>query len=223
MHLIVLNKMAWHDLGRHVGNLAVTALKSYSRGHVRLASADPTTPPKISFALLDDERDYERLVDGFRFVLELATDPEVAQIGGPAFNPNFRIVANLEKRTRWNGLKARALAASLDIGPLRSLFLRGRVDVERLLADEGALRACVRRLSAPQLHPLGTCRMGTSNDPEAVVDAVGRVHGVERLRVVDASIFPTITRGYTHFLVLMAAEKLADAVKSDRRPAIPKA
>jgi 5-(hydroxymethyl)furfural/furfural oxidase len=223
MHLIVLNKMAWHDLGRHVGNLAVTALKSYSRGRVELASADPTTPPRVSFALLDDERDYERLVDGFRFVLELATDPEVTEIAGPAFNPNFRIADNLEKRTRWNGLKARALAAGLDVGPLRSLFLRDRVDVERLLGDESALRACVRRFSAPQLHPLGTCRMGTADDPEAVVDGVGRVHGIEGLRVVDASIFPTITRGYTHFLVLMAAEKLADAVKSGRRPGVPAA
>ena len=51
--------------------------------------------------------------------------------------------------------------------------------------------------------------MGRANDPDAVVDGAGRVHGMRGLRVVDASIVPTIPRGYPHFIIIMAAEKIA--------------
>lgn len=73
----------------------------------------------------------------------------------------------------------------------------------------------MRATALPQFHPLGTCKMGVDTDASAVVDSRGRVHGVQGLRVVDASIFPTMPRGYTHFPTLMAAEKIADAIRHD--------
>jgi len=66
-------------------------------------------------------------------------------------------------------------------------------------------------------HPVGTCRMGRSDDPLAVVDSTLRVKGVDRLRVVDASIMPTITSGNTNSPTLMIAEKTAELIARDWR------
>ena len=70
----------------------------------------------------------------------------------------------------------------------------------------------IRHHAESAYHPCGTCRMGSDSD--AVVDPNGRVMGVERLRVVDSSIFPHITNGNLNAPTIMLAEKLADAIKA---------
>jgi choline dehydrogenase len=64
-------------------------------------------------------------------------------------------------------------------------------------------------------HPVGTARMGPADDPNAVVDAQLRVHGVKRLRVVDASVMPTITSGNTNAPTLMIAERAAHWIRAE--------
>jgi choline dehydrogenase len=66
-------------------------------------------------------------------------------------------------------------------------------------------------------HPAGSCKMGT--DTMAVVDPQLRVHGVGRLRVIDASIMPTVTSGNTNAPTVMIAEKGADMIMADATPA----
>lgn len=218
MHLMAFNKCGWHALGARVGAVTVSVLKSYSKGRVELAGADPATAPKVHCDLLADSRDDERLVSGVRFTLELLTDPTVAKMRRRLFFPDGRLVASLSRRNAWNRFKAWAIASVLDRAPLRRMLLaKARIDPETLLTDERALRDFVRRCAQLQFHVCGTCRMGHADDADAVVDSAGRVYGMEALRVVDASIFPTVPRGYTHFIVLMAAEKMADAIKSDWR------
>jgi choline dehydrogenase len=79
---------------------------------------------------------------------------------------------------------------------------------------ETDLEEFVRAQSETLYHPAGTCRMGADDD--SVVDPELRVRGVERLRVVDASVMPTIIRGHTHAPTVMIAEKGADLIRDSR-------
>ena len=79
---------------------------------------------------------------------------------------------------------------------------------EQLLAEIGNIATTI-------FHPVGTCRMG--HDPHAVVGADLRVHGLDGLRIVDASIMPTIVSGNTASPVVMIAEKAADMIRAERR------
>jgi choline dehydrogenase len=77
--------------------------------------------------------------------------------------------------------------------------------------DDNALRAHNAKFTETLYHPIGTCKMG--QEAAAVVDSELRVHCVEGLRVVDASIMPTIIGGNTNAPVMMIAEKAADLIQ----------
>ncbi len=80
------------------------------------------------------------------------------------------------------------------------------------LDGEADLVAAAGQLGTTIFHPVGTCKMGPASDPSAVVDADLRVHGIEGLRVCDASIMPTITSGNTNSPTVMIAEKAAASI-----------
>jgi choline dehydrogenase len=83
--------------------------------------------------------------------------------------------------------------------------------------DEEALAKAAGDIGTTIFHPVGTAKMGLTSDPHAVVDARLRVLGIEGLRVIDASVMPTITSGNTNSPTMMIAEKGAQMVLADQR------
>lgn len=79
--------------------------------------------------------------------------------------------------------------------------------------SDAEIDAFVRQKADSAYHPSCTCKMGLPSDPMAVVDPNTRVLGLERLRVVDASIMPSIVSGNLNSPTIMMAEKAADIIK----------
>ena len=90
-------------------------------------------------------------------------------------------------------------------------FCNGEIGPGPAAKSDADLERWVRAKSQTIYHPVGTCRMG--NDAKAVVDSSLRVHGLDGLRVVDASIMPTHVRAHPHAAVVMIGEKAADLVQ----------
>jgi choline dehydrogenase len=83
------------------------------------------------------------------------------------------------------------------------------------IANDNELARAAGELGTTIFHPVGTCKMGS--DPMAVVDDRLRVHGIAGLRVIDASIMPTVPSGNTNAPTIMVAEKGADMIKEDAK------
>ena len=81
--------------------------------------------------------------------------------------------------------------------------------------DDDALDKYVWDTAIQIFHPVGTAKMGPADDPEAVVDQFGRVHGLDGLRVVDASIMPNIPRANTNLTCIMIGEHIADSMLNE--------
>jgi choline dehydrogenase len=87
------------------------------------------------------------------------------------------------------------------------------------IETDAEIDAFVRQRAESAYHPSCSCKMGPDSDPSAVVDGECRVHGVESLRVVDASIMPSIPSGNLNAPTIMLAEKAADLIRG--RPPLP--
>jgi len=132
----------------------------------------------------------------------------------PSMQPHY-LSTDRDRRTAVAGVKfARRIAAT---EPMKSLMAREFRPGNDVRTDDEILHFC-REYGATIFHPTGTAKMGTPDDPLAVVDEKLRVRGVDGLRVVDASIMPTLVSGNTNVPIVMVAERasefiLADAVK----------
>ena len=86
---------------------------------------------------------------------------------------------------------------------------------DEMVASDTAVEAYLRQMVSTIFHPVGTARMGPDGDERAVVDGQCRVRGVEGLRVVDASIMPTIPRANTNLTCIMIGERVADWMRAE--------
>jgi len=83
--------------------------------------------------------------------------------------------------------------------------------------SEAELVQAAGQIGTTIFHPVGTCKMGRADDPAAVVDPQLRVRGIDGLRVIDASVMPTITSGNTNAPVMMIAERGSRMVQNDAK------
>lgn len=102
--------------------------------------------------------------------------------------------------------------AAIAADPAMADFLGPPVPAALALDDDAAMAAYVRAVVAPWYHPCGTCRMGPDPAAGAVVGDDLRVHGVDRLRVADASVLPTVPRAPTNLTVIAIGERAAEII-----------
>jgi 5-(hydroxymethyl)furfural/furfural oxidase len=221
MYLNVQNKTSWSRLGHQIANISLALWKPMARGRVALTAPDAGQPPLVEFNFLGHELDLRRMVDGYRRMVDILRDERVRALTGTMFPVRFSDrLRRLNQYTSANVVLSSAVATLLDIipalsGPVFSLLADRRVDLLRLVEDEAALADLIRDNVGGMFHPVGTCRMGAANDRAAVTDPAGRVRGIAGLRVVDASIMPTLPRGNTNMPTLMVAEKVAATIRDD--------
>jgi 5-(hydroxymethyl)furfural/furfural oxidase len=219
MFAAVVSKSAWHSVGEQIASMLLWVNKTYSEtGQLKLASRDWQAEPIVEFNLLSDKRDLDRLMSGFRMMAALQMSDELGKITSDHFPASYSDrVRKLGVVNNKNMLLTSLISLILD-GPafLRSYFIDRFVvegfRIDQVLTDDVALEAFIRKATIGVWHASCSCRMGSAEDPMAVVDPNGRVRGIEGLRVVDASIFPVVPCANTNFPTLMTAEKIADAI-----------
>jgi 5-(hydroxymethyl)furfural/furfural oxidase len=214
-----IDRTAWHDVGKQLGALVVWINKTFSRdGEVRLVSKDWRATPSVNFRLLSDERDVQRLIEGLRLVGQFQLTEamrEVAELPFPAcYTDRAKQVGLVSTKNRiLTSLMARLLDGPAALRrQLMRRFVMSAHDFDAVMRDDDAARAFIHDAVAGIFHASCTCRMGADGDPMAVTDAEGRVRGVAGLRVVDASLFPSVPSANTNFPTFMVAEKIADAI-----------
>jgi len=127
----------------------------------------------------------------------------------PLIRQNFLAAENDWKTLRAGLRMVREIARQPALAP----YIERELAPGAGLEDDAHLDAHIRALAITVHHPLGTCRMGPDSDALAVVDAQLRVRGVERLRVVDASVMPDLVGGNINAAVTMIAERAADLIR----------
>jgi choline dehydrogenase-like flavoprotein len=166
----VLGKLVDHGrkpVWGHGFSCHLCLLRPQSRGKVTLAGPDAKAAPAIDMGFFSHDADMAKMVEGFKTMRHILTQPALAALQAKETPNSSRAVTNEQ------------------------------------------IEAFIRNNSDTIYHPVGTCKMGPATDPLAVVDAELRVHGLQNLRVIDASIMPTLIGGNTNAPTVMIAEKAA--------------
>ena len=145
-----------------------------SRGHLEISSSDPFQPPLIYPNYLSTDLDIQEMLEGAKFLRDLASSPSLSSVIDRETAPGSAVVSD----------------------------------------DE--LLEYIRETCGTVFHPVSTCRMGSDSNSD-VVDSRLRVHGLRGLRIVDASIFPTLISGNTNAPTIMVGEKGSDMILADNK------
>ena len=202
-------------LFRRTGPLAAISATAALFARTRPELATPDVKLSISTFSADRPQDGLHKWSGFTVIAYQLRPESRGEIclkspdpaAAPAMRPNY-LAAETDRRAIVGGLKiARGLLASHHMrGFIASEFKPGEA-----VQTDAQLLQYARETGGTVFHPTSTCKMGV--DPMAVVDPELRVYGIEGLRVVDASVMPTVVSGNTNAGTIMIAEKAADMIR----------
>jgi choline dehydrogenase-like flavoprotein len=197
---------------------------TYTEAGAFFRSAPEVTVPDLQLvfvlAIVDDHARKMHLGHGFSCHVTVLRPHSTGSVGlesadprrAPRIDPRF---FSDERDLELLATGAQKQQAILESAPFDAI--RGKMLYPVARGDRDALKADIRRRADTQYHPVGTCKMGPAADPLAVVDERLRVHGIAGLRVVDASIMPTLVGGNTNAPCIMIGEKAADMIRADAR------
>lgn len=223
MKLSVSNRFAWSKVGAQLGTVQFGPNKAYSQGVVSLKGPELDSGIVAAFNLLSDPRDLQRMIDGVHFAHKLLKSGPVSEMINMAFPGVYSdMMRNLTTVSKKNKVLTDVAAFILDnSGPFQKTATRAMAgawnELEDVLNDETSLVDWIRRGVQGDWHACGTCKMGSKQDRLAVVDPQGRVKGVDGIRVVDASVMPSVPCANTNVTTMMIAEKISDDVISSRK------
>jgi 4-pyridoxate dehydrogenase len=159
--------------------------------------------------------------DGFQFRVVMLRPNSTGLLRLRSADPTESIAIHqnfLTDDQDWSSLRdglrlMRKIAAQSSLAP----FIAKEIGPGPDVTTDAQLDAFIRKTAVSANHPIGTCKMGISADPMAVVDAELRVRGVEGLRVVDASVMPDLVGGNINAAVIAIAEKAADTIRKAQK------
>jgi choline dehydrogenase len=202
--------------GKGALTFGVTTAQLFCDSREGLASPDlqllftPGSTDPLKFGQLDTKPGMSCVVcvvkpDSRGTIMAASADP----FARPAIKPNY-LTTHTDELALLGGVRhvRRVFAA-----PALKQHSSGEIQPGPDLSSDADLLAYARRAGNTLYHPVGTCRMG--EDPRAVVDSRLRVRGLQGLRVIDASVMPTLTTGNTNAPTIMIAEKGAAMIKED--------
>ena len=211
--------MKWLATGKGALTFGVSSAQVFCRSREGLASPDiqllfsPASYDEKVFGALEKQPGATIAVSIARpesrgSIMAKSADASVR----PAIKPNY-LDAQGDINVLLAGIRhARRIFASLPI----SQYAVHEVTPGKAVETEDELIEHARNFGTTLYHPVGTCKMGT--DPMAVVDPRLKVHGLHGLRVIDASVMPTVTTGNTNAPTIMIAEKGASMILQDNLP-----
>lgn len=209
-----------------VAVVLVILLNPQALGKVRLNSTDPYTPPRIQPNHLDHKEDVATLVQGIQLTRKFYNTTafalqEVSEIDmnltqcaygrPPKVKPTKAPKPSKNQHKKKDKGKHATVAET--VAPV---VPQTPAELPAIAYGSDQYWECYIRLFATSLHhPVGTAKMGPASDPFAVVDSRLKIHGLNGIRVIDASIMPKIVSGNTEAASVMIAEKGSDFIKED--------
>ena len=221
MYIVPTNRAAWHSIGSQIGIMQLWVNRSYTRGEVKLASADPRDEPLVDFDMCSDRRDMERMIAGVKFMAAVCERPEfnddVVEFFPVSYSPR---AAKYGVYNTWQAFETWVGSLLMDaLPPARRWIIDNMISdgptIRELASDETTCEQWIRKTVLGHWHASCSCKMGAAADPMAVTSPSGKVYGVDGLRVADASIMPIVPCANTNLTSIMIGEKIADLVKSE--------